>query len=147
MAKLAHFNLAKAKYPEGDVRMSGFTNNIFRINALAERSEGFVWRLTDASADTCGQDLFNDSAIIITLSVWEDVASLREFVYQSHHGEFVKNRLEWFEPATGPAYVLWWIDDDHKPDREEARDRLYLLRDQGETAQAFSFRKSFEPER
>ena len=45
MKHLAELNIGKFKYPTTDPRMAGFINNLDRVNALAERSKGFVWRL------------------------------------------------------------------------------------------------------
>ena len=42
---LAEVNIGKFRYPTTDPRMAEFMDNLDRINALAERSPGFVWRL------------------------------------------------------------------------------------------------------
>ena len=39
--------------------------------------------------------------------------------------------------------VLWWVPAGHRPSVQEAAERLALLREQGASAQAFSFRQAF----
>lgn len=41
---LAHFNWATLKAPVGDPRVAPFVDAVPKVNALAERSPGFVWR-------------------------------------------------------------------------------------------------------
>ena len=42
---LAQVNIGRVKYPTDDPRMAGFMTKLDEINALADRSTGFVWRL------------------------------------------------------------------------------------------------------
>ena len=42
---LAELNVGYFRYPTSDPRMAEFMDNLDRVNALAERSPGFVWRL------------------------------------------------------------------------------------------------------
>ncbi len=81
--------------------------------------------------------------ILLNLSVWEDIDSLKEYVYRSDHTEIMRRRLEWFEKPAEAHLVLWWVPSGHEPPVEEAKDRLALLRAQGPTAQAFDFRHPF----
>ncbi|HAI99705.1 MAG TPA: DUF3291 domain-containing protein, partial [Dehalococcoidia bacterium] len=37
----------------------------------------------------------------------------------------------------GPAYVVWWVSDDHVPTWEEAWERLEHLNDNGPSPYAF----------
>ena len=48
---LAQMNIARMLYPLDDPKMEGFTSQLETINALAERSPGFVWRLKDDDGD------------------------------------------------------------------------------------------------
>lgn len=43
--ELAQLNVASMKYPLDSPEMADFANNLDRINALAEASPGFAWRL------------------------------------------------------------------------------------------------------
>ncbi len=125
--------------------MKEFVDNLESINQLAEQSAGFVWRLKDESGNATGIQAFSDPLVITNMSVWDDVNSLRHFVYQTHHVEFVKRRKTWFESLESSYYVLWWIADGHFPDVQEAQARLNQLNEKGDTPQAFSFKKVFPP--
>ena len=47
---LAEVNIGRVLGGPGDPRMAEFFDNLARINALAERMPGFVWRLKDETA-------------------------------------------------------------------------------------------------
>ena len=42
---LVEINIGQLKYPVGDPRIADFVDNLGKINAVAERMPGFVWRL------------------------------------------------------------------------------------------------------
>ena len=143
---LAELNIGKFKYPTSDVRMAGFTNNLDRINALAERSEGFVWRLKDDSNNATAFRPFPGSDMAINLSVWESVEALEAFVWKTVHARFYNDKARWFEKAEAPHFVMWTIEAGHIPSLEEAKDRLAHLRQHGASAHAFGFRQLFPPQ-
>ena len=113
--------------------------------ALAERSAGFVWRFKTESGNATSVAAYPDPLVLINLSVWEDVASLRDYVYKSDHGRFFARRAEWFERMEAPHLVLWWLPAGTLPTIEEAKARLSSLAEKGETALAFTFRRPFAP--
>ena len=41
---LAEFNIGTLKHDWDDPRVADFANNIDRVNAIAQRSPGFVWQ-------------------------------------------------------------------------------------------------------
>ena len=51
--ELAQLNIARAVAPLDDPLMDGFVTRLAEINGLAERSPGFVWRLTDVARRRC----------------------------------------------------------------------------------------------
>ena len=122
--------------------MADFVANLDRINALAEQSPGYVWRLQTEEGNATAISPFDDNTIV-NLSVWEDVASLNHYVYKTAHVEIMKRRKEWFERMKEQHMVLWWVPRGHVPSVEEALQRLYHLREQGPTRHAFSFRHAF----
>ena len=61
------------------------------------------------------------------MTVWQDVESLRAFVFRSEHVAFLRRRAEWFEKLAGPPTVLWWIPAGNRPTLAEAKDRLDLV--------------------
>lgn len=138
--QLAQINLARAKYDLEDSRMQGFVESIDRINDLAEASPGFVWRLVDASAPSSYLRAQTDPRLLINMSVWTDIATLKAFVYKSIHAQFVGQRKQWFDPMEGPSQVLWWVSNGHRPTVEEGMARLKTLACEGPTPNAFTFK-------
>jgi hypothetical protein len=142
--QLAQLNIAKMKQPLESPGMADFVANLERINALAEASPGFVWRLQDEAGDATAIRPFGED-VLVNLSVWRDVEALKDYVYQSAHAEMLKRRNEWFARMGEAHMVLWWVPAGHLPGEQEAAERLHLLREQGPTALAFSFRQAFMP--
>lgn len=141
---LAHLNVAKLLKPIDHPDSADFINNVGRINQLAEASNGFVWRLVDEASDPANPSHQNP-LVIATLSVWENVEALKTFSFKTEHGDFVKRRKEWFEKLDDAYVVLWYVEVGHQPDLTEAMERLNLLKKNGDTPDAFSFRKIFLP--
>ena len=137
---LAQLNIARPKYPMDSEGMAEFVNNLDPINAIAESSPGFIWRLKDESGDATGIRIFNDPDYIVNMSVWQSPEALKQFMFKTHHIDFLKRKKEWFEPLDGAGLVLWWIEEGHIPTIAEAEERLLHLRHNGETEFAFSFK-------
>lgn len=145
--QLAQLNIGIGTGPMDDPSMVGFTGNIDRINALADRFEGFIWRLKDETSDTDGAldlRLPGDENMLVNMSVWESVETLYRFVYQTAHAKIMKDRELWFRPMSDQYMVLWWVEDGHIPSLEEAKEKLDLLRANGPTPEAFSFTVPFD---
>jgi hypothetical protein len=140
---LAQINIARMLAPIDDPLMADFVANLPKINALAEQSPGFVWRLQSDSGDATSIKVYDDDMIIVNLTVWESPASLRAYVYKSDHSGFLRDRKRWFEKFDGPYYALWWIPAGHVPSTDEGKERLEHLRTHGESDYAFSFKKEF----
>jgi hypothetical protein len=140
--QLAQLNVARMKESLESPTMADFVANLDRINALAEMSPGFVWRLkTDDGNATALRPLGDDT--LVNISVWKDVASLNHYVYKSAHAEIMRRRKEWFERTKEAYVVLWWVPQGHRPTTAEAIAKLELLRAKGPTADAFTFRQAF----
>jgi Domain of unknown function (DUF3291) len=142
---LAQINIGRVQFPLEDPRMAEFVDNLDRVNALAERSEGFVWRLKDDTGNATGIAFVADPRIIVNMSVWESVASLAAFAYKTVHRRFVQRRGEWFEILDDPHVALWWIEEGRVPDPLEGRQRLSHLIEYGASPYAFSFSRPFAP--
>lgn len=143
---LAQLNIAKMKYPLDSAQMKDFTDNLDPVNALAEQSEGFVWRLKDDSGNATAFNAFDDPDLIVNMSVWKSVDDLKNFMFRTHHKHFLGRKKEWFEPVAEDTYVLWWIEEDHQPTLEEAVSRLTYLRENGDSPHAFTFKSNFQPQ-
>ena len=144
--QLAQVNIAKMRAPLDSPVMRDFTARIQEINALADRSPGFVWR-TGLSDGASYLRPFDDDSLLFNLSVWESIEHLRDYVYQGTHRELFQDRQRWFEPMAQPHLALWRVPRGHQPSVAETKERLEHLRKHGETPVAFSFRKAFPPPR
>ena len=125
--------------------MADFVNQLDEINALADSSHGFIWRLQTDEGDATAIRAFDDPGLLVNMSVWQDVESLQHFVYRSAHVSPLRNRSKWFESLGEPHMVLWWVPVGHEPDLDEAKKRLELLRERGPHCQAFTFARRFPP--
>jgi hypothetical protein len=139
---LAQLNIAVLKAPLDSPILADFVANLDRINALAESSEGFIWRLkSEDNNATSFRPL--DENTIVNMSVWRDLESLNAYVYKSAHTEIMRRRKEWFERMAEAFMVLWWIPEGHIPEVDEALKKLELLRQHGPGPEAFTFRSPF----
>lgn len=141
---LAQLNIAKLQAPIDSPQLADFVANLDRINALADRSPGFVWRLQTEEGDATGIDFFGNDQIV-NMSVWESVEALHDYVYRSAHIEILRRKKEWFHTMAEAHMVLWWVPVGHIPTVEEAADRLNLLREHGPTQEAFTFKTVLMP--
>ncbi|MDH4459355.1 MAG: DUF3291 domain-containing protein [Nevskia sp.] len=140
--ELAQLNIARMKAPLEDPLMADFAANLDRINALAEGHPGFRWRLKTDGGNATALRPFGEE-MLVNLSVWRDLQSLRDYVFASDHVEIMKRRREWFERMEVAYVVFWWVPEGHRPSIEEARLRLETLQRLGPTAEAFTFRNPF----
>lgn len=143
--ELAQLNIGIIKGPMNSPVMADFAANLERINALAERSPGFVWRLQSEEGDATGIRAFEDDNMLVNLSVWRDVESLNRYVYASAHVEVMRRRREWFTRMHDAFLVLFWVPRDHRPSVAEAVAKLEVLRARGPNPDAFTFRQAFPP--
>ena len=144
--QLAQINVARMKGVDiNDPIMQEFVENLDRVNALAESSAGFVWRLKDENNDATSFNPYNDEQVIINVSVWESIETLEGFVFKPFHTEFLKRRREWFN-AYGKAYTcMWWTPEGQFPTIEEAVAKLDYLQKNGASDVAFDFRNKLMP--
>ena len=142
--QLAHANIARMLGALEDPVMAGFVDRLEPLNALADTSPGFVWRLQDEAGDATAVRVFDDERILFNMSVWESIEALENYAYSSAHVEAVRARASWFEHRDRPNLVLWWVAAGELPTVEDARARFDLLWAQGPTPEAFTFRQQFE---
>ena len=140
---IAQINIARMLAPIENAVMADFVAQLPPINALADGSPGFVWRLQTESGDATSLKVYDDDMIIVNLTVWENVDALREFIYKSAHSGIMRDRKKWFEKFDGPYYALWWVPAGHIPTTQEAKERLEYLREHGDTPYAFSLKNLF----
>jgi hypothetical protein len=143
--QLAQLNIARLLHPLEHPQIAEFVAGLDRINALAEQSAGFVWRLkTDLGNATDVQHPWStDPFMLVNMSVWETPENLKDYVYRSDHLDFYLKRAHWFEKPSQAHYVLWWIPAGNIPTLPEAQERLDHYRRHGATAYGFWFGKLF----
>ena len=142
---LAQVNIGRALGPLDGPLMAGFMARLDEINALADGSPGFVWRFQTAEGNATAVRPYDDDWILFNMSVWATLDDLRQYVYRSAHSQLISRRKDWFEKFERPFMALWWVPAGHIPTVAEAKARLEHLQMHGDTAEAFSFKKTFAP--
>jgi hypothetical protein len=136
---LAELNIARLKYPFDDPRVAEFADNLERVNGIADRSEGFVWRLQDDTGDATDIRAFDDPLVIVNMTVWRGPEYLERFVWNTVHKQFYRRRAEWFALMEKQHFVMWWVDAGHHPTLDEAKARLDQLDRLGDSDFAFGW--------
>ncbi len=142
---LAQVNVGRVRAPVDSPQLSGFMAQLEPINALADASPGFLWRLQTEDGDATAIRPFDDDSILVNMSLWESLDALGEFVYRSAHVEVMRHRREWFHRAVDAYLALWWLPAGALPTVADAATRLEVLRERGPSAYAFTFRETFPP--
>jgi hypothetical protein len=124
--------------------MAGFVEQLDAINAAADRSPGFVWRLTGEDPNDPATLSLGENRLV-NISVWLDIESLANYAYRSDHAPVLRRRSDWFLQQSQASLVLWWVAAGSIPTIAEAVARLRHLRQHGATAYAFTFREQFPP--
>ena len=140
---LAQSNIARLLAPLDDPQIAGFVAELDSVNALADAAHGFVWRLQSASGNATDVPYNDDPFVIVNMSVWDSVESLRKYVYTSRHIEIFRQRAKWFEKMEKPNYCLWWVPAGHIPSVAQGRERLEHYQMHGATPYSFWFHKQF----
>jgi hypothetical protein len=140
---LAQLNIGRTRYPLDHPRIGGFVQRLAEINALAERTSGYVWRLQGESGDATGFQPTDDPLVIVNLTVWQSADELYSFTYHTDHIEVFRARHNWFEPWPGPHLVLWWIPAGSTPTLADALARLERLAADGPSPEAFTLKVRF----
>ena len=125
--------------------LGGFASQLDTINALADRSPGFVWRLQTEGGDATEIDIFGDPELSVNMSVWESMEALFDYVYRSAHSQPLGNRKDWFLPMARSHLALWWIEAPSRPTIGDAEERLLLIEKNGPTSAAFTFKQPYPP--
>lgn len=141
--QLAQLNIGTIKGPIDSPVMAEFVANLDRINALAESSPGYVWRLQSDEGNATAIPSPWGPEVIVNMSVWGDVEALNHYVYKTAHVEIMKRRKEWFDRMQDAFMVLWWVPNGHRPTVAEAAERLEHLRAHGPSERAFTFRHAY----
>jgi hypothetical protein len=142
---LAQVNVALPREPLDSALLADFVASLAPINALAEASPGFVWRLQGDGGDATAVRGFGDDRILVNMSTWESLDALASFVFHSAHAGVMRERRKWFVPLQEVYVALWWVPAGHRPTVREAEERVAHLREHGPSAFAFTFKQPFPP--
>src|SRR6476661_2990626 len=119
--QLAQLNVGRAAAPLDSEQLRDFMENLDPVNAIADASPGFVWRLQTESGDATALRIFDDDWIIVNMSVWGSLEELRAYVYRSPHADVLRRRQEWFRQMAEAHVALWWIEAGTFPTLDDAR--------------------------
>lgn len=136
---IAQLNIATSRYDVDDPRMAEFMTNLDRVNAIAERSKGFIWRLADESGNATDIKREGDPRKLLNISVWATPQDLANYVFGTIHKQFYKRGLEWFEAPKAPHFVIWHVADGHIPNIDEALEALSHLTEHGPTDEIYGW--------
>ncbi|HEY3056072.1 MAG TPA: DUF3291 domain-containing protein [Thermoanaerobaculia bacterium] len=143
---IAQVNIGRIKGPLDGPVMAGFVSRLDELNALADRSEGFVWRLQTEEGNATYLRPYDDDRILVNMSVWESIEALKTYVYRTAHAELLRDRSQWFEKFEAAYMALWWVPAGHTPSIDEAKKRLAYLEANGPSQFAFTFRSIHPPD-
>jgi hypothetical protein len=139
---LAELNVGRLIAETDDPRVAEFMGALDQINGLGKRMPGFVWMMEGSGEPNTGNTdtkIDGDPRYVANLTVWENVATLENFVFNTLHRRFYERRQEWFEVLGEMHFVMWWVPEGHRPSMEEALERLEHLKTHGDSDHAFGW--------
>ena len=148
--QLAQVNIGRLQAPLDEPQLRPFMEALDSVNAVADQSPGFIWRLQTEDGNATAVQAFTwdtgDSVgVIINMSVWTDVDHLTAFVLGDAHRAILRRRREFFERMPEAYLACWWVPAGHVPTTDEAEERIRHLRANGPTPYAFTLRHHFPP--
>ena len=146
--QIVEYDIARCVETLDSPVMKDFVDNLDTVFALAESSDGFVWR---CKTDDDGAESYlidGDPLMVENLSVWASVSDLHNFLYRTHHVNIMKKGKDWFSPLSVTKVALWYVEDGYEPSIEEGRERLKHLQTHGDSDYVFGLqsRDFFKPE-
>ena len=143
---LAQANIATFRAKLDDPMMKEFVDFLEPVNKFAEESSGFVWRLKDDEGRSASyiESPFKEELLAINVSIWEDVESLKNFVYGSVHHYFLRNKKKWFDLKGPSQFVLWWIPAGEVPNLDTVKEKLLHVEENGPSAAAFTLQEFYD---
>ena len=138
---IAQMNWGKLRFSLEDIRMAEFTKSLDKVYQLAESHPGFIWRIPDNQSELQLADLGFDKLISSTVSVWDNLGSLKDYTYNSIHGVYLKRSSEWFKIIDGPQLVIWDVKKNNQPTFKEAFERLDYLKNNGPSDFAYGWER------
>jgi len=142
VTQLAQLNIGRLLAPTEDPRVAEFMTALDRVNGLGKRMPGFVWMMEGSGEPGTGNTdakIGGDPQFVSNLTVWADVESLENFVWNTVHRQFYERRAEWFEVLGKMHFVMWHVEDGHRPTLDEALGRLAHMEEHGDSDHAFGW--------
>ena len=144
---LAELNVGRLLAATDDPRVAEFMAALDKVNGLGKRMPGFVWMMEGSGEPDTGKSgtgntdvkIDGDPRYVSNLTVWENVQALEAFVWNTVHRQFFVRRAKWFEVLESMHFVMWFVAPGHRPSLDEGLARLAILRDQGDSEQAFGW--------
>jgi GNAT superfamily N-acetyltransferase len=143
-AHVAQLNIGTLIAPRDDPRVTEFMDAIDHIDAIADSSPGFVWRLQTADGNATSIHISPDPRTLVNMSVWETIDALKMYVYRSDHVEFFRRRAAWFVPDA-KRVALWLVPAGDVPELDEAVRRVEFLERRGPSPYSFGFGRRQPP--
>jgi len=140
---IAQINYAIFRVDRTDPVNADFEAALDEVNALAEASPGFIWRMQGEGDNST--PLGEDPQVTTNMTVWDGIDTLSAFAYRNlTHRTNMRRRKEWFIDL--PSYLaLWWLPAGATPTLQEGRAKLDLIARLGPTPDAFDFKTQFPP--
>lgn len=139
---IAELNIGRLVAPTDDPRVAEFMGALDRVNGMGKRMPGFVWMMEGSGEPGTGNTenaIGDDPQFVSNLTVWEDVKSLENFVFNTVHKQFYDRREEWFEVLGQQHFVMWFVPEGHQPSLDEALERLAHKDKHGDSDHAFGW--------
>src|SRR5256885_6866464 len=102
---IAQLNVGRILAPTDSPQLAEFMAALDEINARAEATPGFIWRLQSDSGNATDIRVSEDPSFLVNMSVWATIESLFDFVYRSAHTAVMARRRQWFEKPTAAYQV------------------------------------------
>src|SRR5438552_17601713 len=104
---IAQLNVGRILAPTDSPQLTESMAALDEINARAEATPGFIWRLQSDSGNATDILVSEDPSFLVNMSVWATIESLFAFVYRSAETAVVGRSRLWFESATTGSQVRW----------------------------------------
>ena len=126
---IAQLNIGRARGAVDGPIMAEFMALLDPVNAVADASPGFVWRLQTEDGNATALRPYEDDRMIVNMSVWESIEDARglRLPQRARRRHAPPARVVRADEALHGA---WWVPAGAIPTVDEAKERLEHLRDQ-----------------
>jgi hypothetical protein len=101
---IAQLNVGRTVAPLDTPQLADFMAWLDAINAIADASPGFLWRLQGESGNNTDLKVGGDPLFIVNMSVWESIEALHGFTYRSGHKAVFARATSGSTGPTGPTW-------------------------------------------